>query len=329
MSTVVEPIAAPGAFSAPPHELSAAADGVLLARLDELAHLRVHGADAVAFLQSQLTNDVAHLAPDALQPTGYCTPKGRLLATFRQWRDGEAIVLQLPRDLAAGVRKRLSMYVLRSQVRIDEAPLAAFGLVGPQAARVLAAAGAPVPAAPWSAVVHDGVRIARLPEGPRAAERFLLVADAAHDVAAWLGQPPAGSGAWWWSEIDAAVPTVFAATQEKFVPQMINYEVLGGVNFRKGCYPGQEVVARSQYLGKLRRRMRPAHAAGDAPPAAGGDVLAAGEPLGTIVLAAQAPGGGIDLLVELPHDASGPLALADGRSLAVRELPYALTDPTA
>jgi folate-binding protein YgfZ len=141
------------------------------------------------------------------------------------------------------------------------------------------------------------------------------------------------AGAWWWSQIDAGVPNVFAATQEKFVPQMINLEVLGGVSFKKGCYPGQEVVARSQYLGKLRRRMAIAHVAG--PTCAGADVFAqsSGQAVGTVVMAATAPEGGMDLLFEAPVDqvAGGELRanLPDGPRLDVRRLPYELFDPTA
>jgi hypothetical protein len=128
------------------------------------------------------------------------------------------------------------------------------------------------------------------------------------------------------------VPTVFAATQEKFVPQMINYEVIGGVSFTKGCYPGQEVVARSQYRGKLKRRMHLAHCTEAAVP--GADVFADGEaePAGTVVMAAGAPGGGCDLLFECPLEkAEAPLRLAGegGARLELRPLPYELVDVTA
>ena len=143
------------------------------------------------------------------------------------------------------------------------------------------------------------------------------------------------SDVWWWSEIDAAVPTVFAATQEKFVPQMINFEVLGGVDFRKGCYPGQEIVARSQYLGKLKRqdasgacqcRRSAACRIGHRP-------LADGQAVGTVVMSARAPGGGCDLLFEVPIDRLEAGKLHSGRverrHAQVRPLPYALFDPTA
>jgi folate-binding protein YgfZ len=154
-------------------------------------------------------------------------------------------------------------------------------------------------------------------------------------AAALRGAQPVASGAWWWSQIDAAMPTVWPATQEAFVPQMINLEVLGGVDFKKGCYPGQEVVARSQYRGRLRRRMALAHADA-APAAAGTDVYMDGEaePVGSVVMAAAAPGGGIDLLFERALDRGGDrptLRLADpaGPVLAQRDLPYAIVDVTA
>ena len=167
------------------------------------------------------------------------------------------------------------------------------------------------------------------------ADRFLLTAPAPSSLPAWCGElPRLPSSVWWRSEVEAAVPTVFAATQEKFVPQMINLEVLGGVSFKKGCYPGQEVVARSQYLGKLKRRMQRAHV-DHAEAAIAGDVYHSGEPqpVGTIVMAAASPHGGTDLLFEAPVDRlqSGTLHLASptGPALVLRGLPYELFDPTA
>jgi hypothetical protein len=323
------------AFAAPPADLAAVLRGPALARLPELGAIRVEGADATAFLQSQLTNDVAQLGPDALQLNGYCTPKGRLLATFHQWRDGDAIVLQLPREILAPVMKRLSMFVLRAKARLVDAGArcTTYALLGPQSGAALRAAGLEPPARPWSSHAVNGLRVSRVPGAPRLEERFLLTTESA--LPAPLAALPVVSGAvWWWSEIAAAIPTVFAATQEKFVPQMINFEVLGGVSFRKGCYPGQEIVARSQYLGKLRRRMAIAHAGTDEPPAAASDIFSAGEeqPVGTVVMAARAPGGGVDLLFEAPVDRveAGALRLGlDGAALRVDALPYPLFDPTA
>ncbi|HET9024238.1 MAG TPA: tRNA-modifying protein YgfZ, partial [Burkholderiaceae bacterium] len=195
--------------------------------------------------------------------------------------------------------------------------------------------GVEFPAAPWTGVLVDDLRIDRVPGADGANDRVLLTAPTPSSLPAWCaGLPRLPADAWWRSEIEAAVPTVFAATQEKFVPQMINFEVLGGVSFRKGCYPGQEVVARSQYLGKLKRRMQRAHV-NHAGGAIAGDVYHSGEqqPVGTIVMAAASPRGGTDLLFEAPIDrlTSGTLHLASpaGPALELRGLPYELFDPTA
>lgn len=315
-----EHAAAPGAPAAVP--------------LPELGVIAVGGADAISFLQAQLTNDVAHLAAADMQLNGYCTAKGRLLATFHQWRHGDDVMLRLPREILPAVMKRLSMFVLRAKVRLADASdqWTTTGLLG--AADLARRAGVEPPAAPWTGIVIDDARLDRVPDAG-GTDRFLLTAPAPSSLPPWCADlPRRPAGAWWRSEIDAAVPTVFAATQEKFVPQMINLEVLGGVSFRKGCYPGQEVVARSQYLGKLKRRMQRAHV-DHSDVAIAGDVYHSDEqqPVGTIVMAAASPQGGTDLLVEAPIDRlqSGSLHLASatGPALTVRGLPYELFDPTA
>jgi len=311
--------------------------GPVRASLAELGVIAVSGDDAARFLHGQLTNDVEHLGTDRLALNGYCNAKGRLLATFRTWRDESAVYLLLPRELLPGVLKRLSMFVLRAKVKLSDASNSwrASAVLGAGAAASLATPGATLPAAPGQCIQVGRGRIARLHGAARLEERFLVLMPAA-EAADWEVRlstlPAVGSGVFWWSEIEAGVPTVFAATQEKFVPQMINFEVVGGVSFSKGCYPGQEVVARSQYRGKLRRRMQLAHCAVAAD--AGADVFAAGEPepAGTVVMAASAPGGGFELLLECPLEKAGtPLRLlsADGPLLELRALPYEIVDVTA
>ena len=315
-------------------EHAAAATACAAVPLPELGVIAVSGADAVAFLQAQLTNDVAHLGAAQMQLNGYCTAKGRLLATFHQWRHGDDVMLRLPREILPAVMKRLSMFVLRAKVRLADVSDAwtTTGLLG--AADLARRAGVELPATPWTGIAAGDARIDRVPDAA-GADRFLLTAPARSPLPAWCADlPRLPSSAWWRSEVEAAVPTVFAATQEKFVPQMINLEVLGGVSFKKGCYPGQEIVARSQYLGKLKRRMQRAHV-DHADVAIAGDVYHSGEqqPVGTIVMAAASPRGGTDLLFEAPIDRvqSGSLHLASptGPALALRGLPYELFDPTA
>jgi folate-binding protein YgfZ len=327
--------AATVSWHAPQADLARALREPTLAALDELGVIAAEGDDALAFLQAQLTNDSTGLDAQRVQLSGYCTAKGRLLAVFDQWRDGATICLQLPREILAPVMKRLAMFVLRAKVTLADASArwATFGLVGPGCAQAVAAAFGAAPE-PGATALFEGVRITRLADGTRARERFVLrvAADRAGELRQRLASvAPVASGVWWWSQIDAALPTVVAATQEAFVPQMINFEVLGGVNFKKGCYPGQEVVARSQFRGQLRRRMSLGHADAD-DLVAGGDVSLHGrdEAVGRIVLAAAAPGGGMDLLFECPLDCleSGALHVG-GRALQLRPLPYDLIDVTA
>lgn len=304
--------------------------------LPQLGVIRVEGADAATFLHAQLTNDMLTLAPDEMRQAGYCNVKGRLIATLHAWRDGDAIHLLLPREILPPVLKRLSMFVLRAKARLTEVSeqFRVAALLGPGAADKTRALVRDVPDQPWRLRRADDALAVRLPSSPRCQERWLLIsaADAAADP---QPLPSAGADRFWLTQIDAALPTVFAATQEKFVPQMINFELVGGVNFRKGCFPGQEVVARSQYLGKLRRRMAPARTdATDASVAPGADVFAAGEtqPIGTVVMSAPSPQGDTELLFECPVDRlEGDLRVgsAQGATLQLRPLPYPIVDVTA
>jgi hypothetical protein len=338
---------ATGAWHAPAEHLAAVLRGPVRAELADYGVLAANGADATTFLQSQLTGDVAALDGAHMQLAGYCTPKGRLIATFHMFRNraagDDAYYLLTPRDTLPAVLKRLSMFILRSKVKLADVSDAWSGsaVAGSGSARLIEQAFGAAPPIN-EAVVRDGTVIARRPDAPRVAERYLIVApasEAGHTAARLRDAQVVDAGVWWWTQIDAGIPEVFAATQEKFVPQMINFEVLGGVNFKKGCYPGQEIVARSQYLGRLRRRMGIAHC--DGPTAAGADVYAAGEAqaIGVVVMAAAAPEGGMDLLFERPMDrqwgalsvAPAPGAAADAprTELTERPLPYALFDPTA
>ncbi len=317
----------------------------VLCRLADQSVLEFEGADALSFLQSQTTADIGAMSMQSWQLGGYCTPKGRLLAVFQAWRYENGVRLLVPAAIAPALLRRLSMYVLRASVRARDASRdwAAFAVVGLRSgadagAQAVRGAGLEPPEQAWQArEAAGGARIATLPGGSACGPRWLCVLPAAEQTQ-WLqrlGQLPlAESALFWWSQIDAAIPAVFADTSELFVPQTVNLEVLGGVSFRKGCYPGQEVVARSQYLGKLRRRMAAAHAQDLGP---GPDVYATGQsdPVGRIVMAATAPAGGWDLLYESATHAAvqgqGPLlhaGAADAPTLQARALPYAIFDPT-
>ena len=312
-------------------ELEAARSGTVLCDLSHRGLIAVNGKDSENFLQGQLSNDVTGLQ-GAVRRAAYCTAKGRMFALFLVWRDGEDFMLELPADVAEATRKRLSMYVLRAKVVLRDASAerVRIGLAGPRAGEAIAAACSGAAPQPMSTVPIDGGCVLGLEPG-----RFELVLSVDAAQAAWraLAQfaRPVGAEAWGWTEVRAGIPEVVAATQEAFVPQMANLDALGGISFTKGCYPGQEIVARTRYLGTVKRRMLPAHVDA-APPQPGATLTSPALPdqsAGTVVRAALAPEGGCDLLAVVHVDGDVPtgelrLGTPDGPRLDMRPLPYAL-----
>lgn len=296
--------------------------------------LEASGPEAVKFLQSQLTNDVEQLAPDAAQWNGYCTAKGRLLATFLLWRQGESsLLLAMPRPLLEPIRKRLSMYVLRAKVKLADRSGAhgVFGVAAASLEPLLQALHLPS-AAPMAVATAADVQVIRLesaridPTGATV-ERALLVVPSAGLSTFWAALAtrfaPTASAAWRWLDVRAAVARIVPKTSELFVPQMVNLELVGGVNFRKGCYPGQEIVARSQYLGKLKRRMFLGHLAVEPAPGADVSPAAGAEPCGQVVMAGPHPAGGADVLFESRVDALDQGGVRIGSEpVDLLELPY-------
>jgi hypothetical protein len=308
-----------------------------VAPLTSVGLIGANGEDAFNFLHNQITNDVLHLQPGEVKLAGYCTPKGRLQATFHYWRESDTLYLQLPRELQPALQKRLSMFILRAKAKLSDAAAeprheAVLGLGGAAASAALAHLVGPLPSAPWTVVHTERGTLLRVADA-FGHPCYQWITDAAHAIAAWPGLSSelaaASEQAWQLAAIHAAVPTVGTRTLEQFVPQMINLELLGGVNFKKGCYPGQEVVARSQYLGKLKRRMALARVA--APAEAGEEAFSPADPAqpcGMVVNAAPNGEGGSDLLVELKLEAldQGQVHLggAAGPALQWLPMPYAL-----
>jgi len=322
----------PADFGDLPAELAAAQNGTVIASLGHFGVMRCTGEDAAAFLHNLLTNDIQGLPRDRALICGFCTAKGRLLADFLVWRDEGDYLLQLSADIQPAVQKKLSMYVLRSKVKITDASdeLAMIGLAGPQAETLLGALGLTVPTEPAGVSTIDAGQIIRLD-----AQRFLLALkpEAAQPLWERLSSQAraVGSATWRWLDIVAGQPHITAATQEEFVPQMVNLELIGGVSFTKGCYPGQEVVARTKYLGKVKRRTLRAHVSTSELPAPGTNLYiptVAEQSSGKVVNAAKAPEGGYELLAELitANVEGGPIRLgsADGPVLELRPLPYPL-----
>jgi folate-binding protein YgfZ len=298
-------------------------DGV--ATLSHWGVIRASGADAAAFLHGQLTSDFASLGLSEVRLAGFCSAKGRLQASFVAWKAGhDEILLACSANVLPATLKRLSMFVLRSKCRLSDAS-AELSLQGLSGADALGAAG---DLAPWRKREVDGVTYIRLP-------------DAAGQARAWRVAPVAAAlpatlmpDRWRWLEVQSGQPRIEAATVDAFVPQMLNLELLGGVDFRKGCYPGQEIVARSQYRGTIKRRMF----LFDVPATAvsGQEVFHSADPdqpAGMVVNAAPRPADeGSSALVEvklaLLGDGSLHLAAPDGPVLRQRPLPYELpTEP--
>ncbi len=280
----------------------AARQTAIVVPLTDLGLISASGLDAATFLNSQLTSNIAAVSPHHAQYSGYCTPKGRLLATMLVFAEADVYRLCLPAELTALIAQRLQKYVLRAKVDLREttADLAAFGITGPRASEALAEALAPPPERSFGVRRQNGVGIVRLP-----VNRYLVICQADQGAATWrrLNQcmRPAGSNWWHLQTIRSGIATVSSATQEAFIPQMLAMDEYGAVNFEKGCYPGQEIVARTRYLGDLKRRLY--HARSDQPLAAGDAVVADGKTVGTVTDAAVNEQGEWECLAVLQRDA--------------------------
>jgi folate-binding protein YgfZ len=311
-------------------------DRDFLAPLPDLGVIGASGEAAAAFLHGQLTNDVEHLVPGIAHWAGYCSAKGRLLSTMRYWRDEQTIWLTSARPLAQLLTKRLSRYVLRAKAKVTDYSdaCAVFGLCGASLGLLAANTLALLVPGPDEASSNGGAHLVGLPGLPQAdgavRPRWLLVVAADQAAQIWqtlqAAGTPVASEAWRRTEVLCAIPRIVPGSYEQFVPQMINFESVDGVNFRKGCYPGQEIVARSQYLGKLKRRMFLATGQG-ATPEPGSDILAdaGGEPCGQVVLAASDGAGGFDVLFESQLAAIEAGGVRAGSiPLSLGNLPYSL-----
>ncbi|MEI6600790.1 MAG: folate-binding protein [Comamonadaceae bacterium] len=292
----------------------------------QLAHLgviRAEGSDAASFLHGQLTQDILQLSSSEVRLAAYCSAQGRMLASFYAIkRSPTEILLICSTDLLAAAVKNLSRFVMRAKVKLVDASAdhAIFGLAG-------AALDAVSPGAlqPWARRDEGNVSILGLYPAD-GLPRALWLAPAAHGA-------PAGASLslqdWLWSEVRCGIAMISEPVAQAFVPQMLNYESVGGVNFKKGCYPGQEVVARSQFRGTLKRRAFLAHS--DALMNAGDEVFHESDPdqpCGTVAQAAQAPGGGYDSIISMLISASESggvhLGAVSGPALVVTPPPYPL-----
>lgn len=298
-------------------------DGV--AQLSHLGVILVEGEDAAKFIHGQLTQDFSLLDLHHARLAAFCSAKGRMQASFIGFkRPSGDILLICSKDILAATLKRLSMFVLRAKARLSDASnaLTVFGLAGNATINIATNA-----ASTWAKVDLDACSLVSLyPADGVPRQLWVAPAEQPQPVGATLSLER-----WQWGEVRSAVATISAPVVEAFVPQMLNYESVGGVNFKKGCYPGQEVVARSQFRGTLKRRAFLVHA--DAAMAAGMEIFGStdpDQPVGTVVQAAPAPSGGFDAIISAQLSAmdSGVLHLqsTDGSVLQLLQLPYALLE---
>ncbi len=296
-----------------------------VAKLLHLGVIQIEGDDATKFIQGQLTQDFSLLDLNNARLAGFCNAKGRMQASFVGFKKPDGgILLICSRDILPTTLKRLSMFVMRAKAKLTDVTelFSLYGLAG-NAIKTIAAN----PNTAWAKAEFGSETVVNLYPADGIARQLCL---APSNV-----PPPAGLAIdlalWQWSEVRSGVATLTQPVFEAFVPQMLNYESVGGVSFKKGCYPGQEVVARSQFRGTLKRRTFLAHC--EAALQAGDEVFSVAQPeqpAGTVVQSAPAPTGGYDALISLQLAAldTGSLALrsATGPAIALQPLPYALLE---
>jgi len=301
--------------------------------LVDLSHfglIEFSGDEAALFLQGQLSCDVESLQIWRAQYGSYSNPKGRMLASFLLWRTADAYYMLLPRSLCEAVRKQISMFILRSKVKVANVnnDWALLGISGQYADTALNKIIGKTPASLMEVLNMENAIVLKL-----SATRFQIMIPSAHvsTILTALGNEtePAGHATWDLLDIRAGIPFIIPETQEQFVPQMANLDLIGGVSFSKGCYPGQEIVARMHYLGKLKQRMYLAQIDTANPPHAGDKLFSSAlgkQAVGTIVNAAPVPEGGYDALavMQIECSASGDIhwKSLDGPRLQLRPLPY-------
>lgn len=293
-----------------------------VAPLPHLGIIRAAGTDAASFLHNQLTNDVLLMKEGQCRLAAFCNAKGRMQASFVVYkRSAEEVLLICRKDLIAQTVKRLSMFVMRSKAKLSDASdefqlLGLAGDVVPQGLSV----------EPWQRHAVDSADVLTLYPALGQPRAFWV---APKDVAAPAG-PSLSADLWQVGEVMSGIAWVELATFEAFVPQMLNYESVDGVNFKKGCYPGQEVVARSQFRGTLKRRGFIAQSS--APMVAGQEVFSSLDATQPCGLVAQAAVDGVshvavlELQLSATENSSLHVGTADGPALSLLPLPYLLRD---
>jgi len=315
-------------------EQRAALNNDVLCELTHLGAIAAHGVEAQSFLQNQLSNDVNQVSGQYSQLNAYCTAKGRALALMRLFIINDHYFLQMPVERVDAILKRLQMFVLRSKVNLTDASeqLVAFGLAGANAERILTSISSVVPQQVNQCVTSGTLHLCKI-QGTQ--PRYMIFGNVDSAIAAWKQLQThtvmCSHNVWRHLDIVAGVPQIYQANVEAFVPQMLNLHSIDGISFNKGCYPGQEIVARMHYLGKLKRRMYLTHVQNPPRTPQAGDLIFAtddqsNEGIGRVVDAQPNPDGGFDLLsvLQIASIEAGAVHLhsPDGPELTIQDLPY-------
>ncbi len=322
-------------FGAPELERAQALYGNIIADLSHYGLIEVAGKEAEAFTQAQFTSDIRQVSDKLSQLSAWCTAKGRVLALFRVFRRAEAYYLMLPMELLETTLRRLRMYILRSEVTVNEASsgLVRTGLAGSGIEPLLAERFNEFPSAPNACASQENHTLLRI---PGSSPRFIIISEPEAAQRLWLELQKhvtlVGARAWALLDIMAGIPTVTPKLSEEFLPQMLNLEALGGLSYTKGCYPGQEVIARLKYRGQLKRCLYLGRSDTESLPEPGDELFCQGteerQGIGKVVSAAPHPGGGIALLavieISAAHEGNLRLCTPEGPAITLQPLPYSL-----
>jgi folate-binding protein YgfZ len=322
-------------FGNPERERRMVTTGNVFTDLSYTGLIGAYGDDATDFLQGQFTNDLKQVSPTQSQLSAFCNSKGRMLAMFRIFQRDGTYYLRLSRQTLEETLKKLRMYILRSKVTLEDASesFVHIGFSGPGAENQLKDAVGKIPEGIDATVQIGGLTIIRI---PGLNPRFEIIGELEPAKKLWsrldVHAAPVGAAAWGLLDILAGIPNIYANTVEEFVPQMVNLQALNGISFTKGCYTGQEIVARTHYLGKLKRRMYLAHIDSNEVPQPGDSVVAENtegdQSAGKIVDSNASPGGGYDVLavIVISSAQAGKVHLhnQEGPLLQMRELPYSI-----
>ena len=317
-------------------ERRATLGGDIMCDLSQYKLLAIMGSDAREFLQGQLTNDINQLSPERSQLSGFCTPKGRLISNFRLFQHDQTIFAVIPEDLFEKTQSQLQLFVVRSDVQMGDASSALIhiGVSGDKAGEQLRDQLGDLPQAVNQVLQHDRYIVIKVAD-----KRYEVFGNVEDCKTLWQNLDvhcsAVGNQHWNLLNIRDGIPEITQATSEAFVPQMVNMDALGAINFEKGCYTGQEIVARTHYLGKQKRRMYRIHITTDTPPAAGDELATEtsteNQYTGTLVTVQADVGTGYEALavIQIKSAEKEKLKLKDAESaIDLLDLPYSLPDDT-